>query len=142
MRRGGSARLTRPPRPPESLDAYAVDYAMLFGRALTSGDPMSSAPFARFLEDPIGVVLVYKGCVFDCVTCGCSRSAYSKYLGGSSLARKLPRVLWGEVRSATEYFKIPVFALGDLQLLGGLARGAREGEQRGARRRLRVPRIL
>ncbi|GAB6148212.1 hypothetical protein JCM10135_07540 [Stetteria hydrogenophila] len=103
---------------PKSLDPYAIDYAFLFRQAAKSGDPLSFLPFARFLQEPIGAVLAFKGCAYSCVTCGGSRFTYFKFFGRRGLAVKSPETMASEIMSIQEYMKIPVFIVGDTQLLG------------------------
>lgn len=117
-REGGSVKVGRAAPCVRSLDKYQVDYRLVIRRAIASLNPIRSIPFAGFLSEPIGTVFAYKGCLSNCVACGGSNYAYSTYYGRPCLAKKSPRTLWEEVRSVVEYFKIPVFVVGDLQLLG------------------------
>jgi len=117
-RENGRVRVSERYFLPRCLDKYAIDYSLLYRRALSSLHPTWFVPFADFLSEPIGAILAYKGCNFNCIACGGSRFAFSTYYGRSDVARKSPKTLWEELKSATEYFRIPVFILQDVQWLG------------------------
>ena len=117
-RENGRVRVSKRFLLPKSLDKYAIDYSLLYRRALTSLHPMWFTPFTHFVSEPIGAVLAYKGCMLNCIACGGSRFAFSTYYGRSDIARKSPKTLWEELKSATEYFRIPVFIVQDVQWLG------------------------
>lgn len=118
-REGGAVRLNpRKPDPP-LLDGLAIDFEYLFRYALRHPDPLSFIPFAAFFERPIGAVLSFKGCAYNCATCGGSKMAYKLALGRTGLSRKSPDVLAHEILSIARWGKLPVFVVGDLQLVGG-----------------------
>ncbi len=103
---------------PSSLDDYAVDYrevARVFARA---PEPLASIPFASFYWAPVSGVLPYKGCPYNCVTCGGSRYTYTRYLNRGRTASKSPRVVAEEVWEVSQRLKAPVFILNDLTVLG------------------------
>ncbi len=117
-REGGRIRTTGLRLVPQSLDEYAIDYGYAFRQAVKSGDPLSFAPFAGFFREPIGAVLAYKGCPYNCATCGGSRYTYARCFGRIGLAFKTPVALAEELMSICDYMRIPVFIVGDVQVLG------------------------
>lgn len=100
------------------LDEYKIDFYYLFKQALND-DPLSFVPFSTFMSNPIGAVLAFKGCLYSCATCGGGRSVYQELLGRDKISFKTPDVLADEILSINEWSKIPVFVIGDLQLIGG-----------------------
>lgn len=117
-RENGKLRLNPLRKPPGSLDDYKIDFNYLFKYALSDGDPLSFLPFSSFMSNPIGAVLSYKGCLYNCATCGGSRSVYSDFLGRSIISFKSAETLAEEILSISAWAKMPVFVVGDLQLIG------------------------
>ena len=111
-------RLSRKLFVPNSLDEYFVDVSLVIRKAIRSGDPLSWIPYASFVTNPIGGVLPYKGCPMNCLTCGGSQHAYSKYFFRKTIARKNPKTVFEEIKSIADYLKVTIFILNDLQLLG------------------------
>ncbi|RLG54034.1 MAG: TIGR04190 family B12-binding domain/radical SAM domain protein [Thermoproteota archaeon] len=109
---------------PRSLDYTSPSYDFMIRQILRTKDLALSAPFASFLKNPITAVLTAKGCVFNCVGCGGSKSFYSNFLNRSCLALKSPERIAQEVESIAEKLKAPIFILADIRL-GGRERAER-----------------
>lgn len=103
---------------PNSLDEFAIDYRLVIKAALRGGLSLS-IPFANFFREPIGCVIAFKGCTYNCVTCGGSKYAYKYSFGRKRMARKSVSAVFEEFKSLTSYFRIPVFFIGDPRLFGG-----------------------
>mgnify|MGYP000678051899 CR=1 FL=1 len=103
---------------PENLDDYAIDYSFLFKEFLKSWSFSSALPFARFMREPIGLALTMKGCPHNCITCGGSAFAYKNFFMRSRPAFKSPEKIAGEILSLLDYMRVPVFIVGDVQLMG------------------------
>jgi len=101
---------------PTNLDLYRPNYKLLVKIFARSGVE-NSLPWANFMKRPIAAVLTYKGCMYNCVTCGGSQHAYS-LIGRRVFAVKKPATVVDEVRQITEWRKAPMFVAGDLQVLG------------------------
>lgn len=114
---GGKVRRNEITFVPESLDEFSIDYEIVIKESL-GREFLLSIPFARFMAEPIGASLAYKGCIYNCITCGGSSFAYSCFFKRSGLGTKSPRKIFEEVKSLSDYMKIPIFVLGDLQFLG------------------------
>lgn len=102
----------------ENLDGLCIDYGAIFRSAVSSIDPPSSLPYADFLRAPAAGVLLYKGCSLNCLGCGGSRYAYAHSYGRRALGVKSPETIWAEISSILEYMRVPVFLVGDPQVLG------------------------
>ncbi|MGB9725458.1 MAG: TIGR04190 family B12-binding domain/radical SAM domain protein [Fervidicoccaceae archaeon] len=117
-RDGGKIKVNNFSYIPEDLSDLKIDYYNIFKNLSYSSEPLWWIPFSDFIEHPIGAVILFKGCRFHCLACGGSSYAYAKYFRRKSLAIKSPSAVIEEVRSITEHLKIPVFIVGDVQLLG------------------------
>jgi B12-binding domain/radical SAM domain protein len=117
-RKEGRVKLNPPRKPEPLLNEYKIDFNYLYKYALTD-DPLSFTPFSSFMNNPIGAVLVFKGCLYSCATCGGGRNIYMEYLGRDRVSFKTPDVVADEILSINSWSRIPVFVIGDLQLVGG-----------------------
>lgn len=102
---------------PKSLDKFSIDYGIVM-REILGRNIFLSLPFAKFISEPIGASISYKGCIHNCITCGGSKFSYSCFFKRDTLGVKSPEKIFEEVKSLSDYMKIPIFMLGDLQLLG------------------------
>jgi len=103
---------------PYNLDEFSIDYHALFGSLARTSEPVWWIPFADFIEHPIGAIFLFKGCKYNCLGCGGSAYAYSKYFKRRAVAPKSPKSVVEEIKSITDYMKIPIFLVGDIQLIG------------------------
>ncbi|MGC8583498.1 MAG: TIGR04190 family B12-binding domain/radical SAM domain protein [Thermoproteus sp.] len=101
---------------PCRLDGYRPKYDVL-AKVFARSGVVPALPWADFLKNPIAAVISYKGCRFNCITCGGSSYAYRR-LGRICLGVKSPLAVFEEFREVAERLKAPVFFVGDLQILG------------------------
>ncbi|MGC8973585.1 MAG: cobalamin-dependent protein, partial [Thermoproteus sp.] len=101
---------------PCRLDEYRPKYDVL-AKVFARSGVVPALPWADFLKNPIAAVISYKGCRFNCITCGGSSYAYRR-LGRICLGVKSPLAVFEEFREVAERLKAPVFFVGDLQILG------------------------
>ncbi|MEM3326870.1 MAG: TIGR04190 family B12-binding domain/radical SAM domain protein, partial [Thermoproteus sp.] len=101
---------------PCRLDEYRPKYDILTKVVAGSG-VIYALPWADFLKNPIVAIITYKGCLFNCITCGGSAHAY-RLLGRTCLGVKSPRAVFEEYKEIVERIKAPIFFVGDLQALG------------------------
>ncbi len=100
---------------PKSLDDFPIDHKLLVRNLLRCRDLSLGVPFYSFIEAPIAGVITVKGCAFDCITCGGSRTAYRDFFSRSTLALKSPQAIADEVQRISEISSIPIFFIGDLR---------------------------
>ncbi len=112
----GRIRIQPPRDPPESLDPYEVDHGILVKMTLKERDLALVAPCASFISTPIAAVLTVKGCTYNCVTCGGSRSAQERIFGRRGVALKSPEAIAREAESVSSMSKMTIFFIGDLRL--------------------------
>lgn len=103
---------------PERIDEFSIDYGTVIKESLNRKNFFLSIPFAEFISEPIGAVLSCKGCIYNCVTCGGSKFSYNCFFKRDGLGIKSPKKIFEEVKSLSDYMRIPIFVLGDLQFLG------------------------
>ncbi len=112
----GRIRLEPPRDPPQTLDPYEVDHRILVKMTLRERDLALVAPCASFISTPIAAVLTVKGCPYNCVTCGGSRSAQERIFGRRGVALKSPEAIVREAESISSISKMTIFFIGDLRL--------------------------
>ncbi|KYH38281.1 MAG: cobalamin B12-binding domain-containing protein [Candidatus Hecatellales archaeon B24] len=117
-RHQGKAKLNSFRPAPGNLDDYAIDYGFLVKEFLGSWSFPSALPFARFMREPIGLALTMKGCPYNCITCGGSAFAYKNFFNRNCPAFKSPEKIAWEILSLLDYMRVPVFVVGDVQLMG------------------------
>ena len=100
---------------PESLDELSLDYSDMVRLVLRHRDLTGNLPYENWLEYPFTALLTCKGCLYDCTTCGGSRSAFRCFFGRERPAFKSPERLVSEMKTIEEYIKGPIFLLGDLR---------------------------
>ena len=103
---------------PESLDDAWVDYGEVVRMVVRHLDLESALPYENFMEYPFTALLTCKGCSYNCVTCGGSCYAFRNNFNRRGPAFKTPERLVEEMRTVTEYFKAPLFLIGDLRQAG------------------------
>ncbi|HIE22613.1 MAG TPA: TIGR04190 family B12-binding domain/radical SAM domain protein, partial [Candidatus Korarchaeota archaeon] len=117
-RENGRIRANQITYVPDSLDYVSPSYDFVIKQILRTRDLALSTPFASFLKNPITAVLTAKGCVFNCIGCGGSKSFYSNFLCRKRLALKSPERIGREIQSIAEKLRAPIFILVDIRLGG------------------------
>ncbi len=100
---------------PNSLDEFQIDHKFLVKNLMRCYDMALGVPFCSFIEAPISAVMTVKGCSFDCITCGGSKTAYRDFFARSNLALKSPKAIVDEVRGIADISSMPIFFVGDLR---------------------------
>ena len=103
---------------PDSLDEVSLDYEVVVKLVLRHRDLESNLPYENFLDYPFTALLTCKGCTNNCVTCGGSQYSFSNFFGREKPAFKSPEKIVQEMKIISEYFKTPIFLLGDINQAG------------------------
>ncbi len=111
---GGRKRINPLTHVPKNLDDITLDYEMVVKLVLRHRDLESNLPYESFMDYPFTAVLTCKGCTKSCTTCGGSRYSFSRFYGRDEPVFKSPGKLVEEMKVISEYFKTPIFLLGDL----------------------------
>ncbi len=103
---------------PQNIDDFWIDYGEVVKLVVRHRDLESTLPYDGFMDYPFTAVLTCKGCNYNCITCGGSCYAFDKYFGRQKAVMKSPEKLVEEIRIISEYFKAPIFLIGDLRQSG------------------------
>ena len=103
---------------PEDIDDLWIDYGEVVKLVVRHSDLESSLPYENFMEYPFTAVLTCKGCNYNCITCGGSCYTFGRYFGRDRAVMKSPDRLVEEISIISEYFKAPIFLIGDLRQSG------------------------
>ncbi len=104
---------------PTEIDDLWIDYGQVIKLVLRHRDLESTLPYESFMDYPFTAVLTCKGCTYNCITCGGSCSAFKRFFNRDGPAFKSPQRLVEEINVISEYFKAPIFLIGDLRQGGG-----------------------
>lgn len=103
---------------PEDIDDLFTDYGEVVKLVVRHRDLESTLPFESFMEYPFTALFTCKGCNYNCRTCGGSNYAFKRFLNRDKTAFKSPKKLVEEMSIVSEYFKAPLFLIGDLRQAG------------------------
>jgi len=100
---------------PTEMDDLWIDYGQMMKLVLRYMDLESTLPYESFMDYPFTAVLTCKGCAYNCITCGGSCSAFKSFFNRDCPAHKSAEKLVEEITIINEYFKAPIFLIGDLR---------------------------
>lgn len=100
---------------PTDLDDLWIDYGEVLKLVLRYRDLESTLPYESFMNYPFTAVLTCKGCAYNCITCGGSCYSFKNFFNRDGPAHKSPEKLVEEITIISEYFKAPIFLIGDLR---------------------------
>jgi B12-binding domain/radical SAM domain protein len=100
---------------PDTLKDFKLDYGKIVKSIIKSFDLIGHVPSKRWLDYPITAILTCKGCTYNCITCGGSKSAYALSCGRFSPAFKSPERIVEEIQTIEDYLDAPIFLIGDLR---------------------------
>ncbi|MFL6246624.1 MAG: hypothetical protein ACJ74H_11405, partial [Thermoanaerobaculia bacterium] len=100
---------------PRSLDDYGIDLGMMVGSVIRHLDFWTNVPFHSWWRHPITAVFTVRGCARNCVTCGASHGAFSRFMPGRHPLLRSPEAIAASVRQLAEITRAPIFLVGDLR---------------------------
>ena len=100
---------------PTDIDDLWIDYGEVVKLVVRHRDLESTLPYDGFMEYPFTAVLTCKGCNYNCITCGGSCFSFKNFFGRDKAVMKSPEKLVEEMTIISEYFKAPLFLIGDLR---------------------------
>lgn len=119
---------------PDSLDYVDLRPDLMVEMVLRYRDLESVLPFNGWWRNPITTVFTVKGCSYECVTCGSSRTSCTHLTGRQQPVFRSPASLVANMRSISRLIRGPIMLIGDV-LQGG------EGYARDVLARLRAARL-
>jgi B12-binding domain/radical SAM domain protein len=100
---------------PMDLDELSLDYGEVVKLVVRHRDLQSTLPFESFMDYPFTALYTCKGCTYNCTTCGGSDFGFKHFCNRNKIALKSPEKIAEEMKIISEYFKAPIFLLGDLR---------------------------
>ncbi len=130
-REGGRRKMNPLSYAPEDIDDFWLDYEEVIRLVVRHRDLESTLPYEDFMSYPFTCLITCKGCTYNCITCGGSCHAFRNSFGRERPAFKSPGRLVEEMSVISDYFKAPIFLIGDLRQGGAgwaeeVLRGMRE----------------
>lgn len=99
---------------PGDNDFVQTAFDRAIEQTFTFGDLKGSLPFQTWMRYPVTAIFPYKGCQFNCKTCGGSRFASKNVLHRTVLGYKSPRKLASELKTIQRYINAPSMIIGDI----------------------------
>jgi B12-binding domain/radical SAM domain protein len=103
---------------PDAAKKVFIDYKLLVRNAILHHDIRGHLPYYAWVENPVAMTILQRGCQFNCGFCGGSHYAYSKYYNSVSPVRRDPEIIGLELEGIHETINSPVFMAGDLNATG------------------------
>ncbi len=103
---------------PLDLDDFSFDYRSVMRSSARHSDLTGHLPFQDWFNYPIVAVLPWRGCKYNCVTCGGAAHAYKNICGRDLPAYRNPGLIAQDITLISRYIKGPIFILGDIRQAG------------------------
>ncbi len=99
---------------PTDIDDITIDYGLPINKVLRFLDFKGYVPFRSWPRYPMTAIFPYRGCQYDCVACGGSKSAGERVFHRFQLAVKSPQKVAAELAQSAKYFNAPSMLIGDI----------------------------
>jgi len=103
---------------PESLDYVDLRPDLLVDMVMRYRDRRSVMPFDGWWGNPITTVFTVKGCAYECVTCGSSKTTCAHLTKRTRPVFRSPANLVANVVAISRLTRAPIFLVGDLLQAG------------------------
>ncbi len=103
---------------PEDINYIRLDYTYDIKSVFKFKDLLGHVPFYNFLKYPITAAFTCRGCNHTCVTCGGSEEYFKNNCCRHGTAFRDPLLLVEDIDTISQYFKGPIFILGDINQAG------------------------
>jgi B12-binding domain/radical SAM domain protein len=103
---------------PSSLDYADLRPDLMVEMVLRYRDLRSVLPFNKWLRNPITTVFTVKGCAYECVTCGSSKSTCAHLTKRSWPVFRSPTSLAANIEAISRLMRGPIFLVGDVLQAG------------------------
>ena len=100
------------------IDDIATDYTIPIKKSLRFLDIKAYLPFRSWVKYPITAVFPFRGCRYNCVTCGGSRFSCRQVFGRNELAVRSPKKVSEELARVANTFNAPAMIIGDIMQNG------------------------
>ncbi len=99
---------------PTDIEDVTIDYGLPITKVLRFLDFSAYVPFRSWPRYPMTAIFPYRGCQYDCIACGGSKSAGERLFRRSRLAVKSPRKVASEIAQSARFFNAPIMLIGDI----------------------------
>jgi len=103
---------------PTNIDDVATDYTIPIKKSLRFFDIKAYLPFRSWAKYPITAVFPFRGCRYNCATCGGSRFACKQILNRPVLAVRSAEKVSQELARLAKTFNAPAMIIGDIMQNG------------------------
>jgi B12-binding domain/radical SAM domain protein len=103
---------------PPSLDYVDIRPDLLIGMMARDRDFTSALPFRGWYRNPIAAVFTVKGCAYECVTCGSSKTTCTHLTKRQRPVFRSPASLVANVEAFARLTRGPIALIGDLRMAG------------------------
>jgi len=103
---------------PTNIEEVAIDYRIPIKKSLRFFDIKAYLPFRSWAKYPISAVFPFRGCRYNCATCGGSRSACKQVLNRNVLAVRSAERVSQELARLAKTFNAPAMIIGDIMQNG------------------------
>ena len=103
---------------PPSLDYVDLRPELVVEMAMRYRDRRSVMPFNGWWGNPITAVFTVKGCAYECVTCGSSKTTCAHLTKRTRPAFRSPASIAANVVAISRLMRAPIFLVGDLLQAG------------------------
>jgi B12-binding domain/radical SAM domain protein len=103
---------------PTNIDDVAADFTIPIKKSLRFFDIKAHLPFRSWLKYPVTAVFPFRGCRYNCATCGGSRFACKQVLNRQGLAVRSAGKVAQELSRLAKTFNAPTMIIGDIMQNG------------------------
>jgi B12-binding domain/radical SAM domain protein len=103
---------------PTNIDDVATDYTIPIKKSLRFFDIKAYLPFRSWAKYPISAIFPFRGCRYNCATCGGSRFACKQVLNRPVLAVRSAGKVSQELARLAKTFNAPTMIIGDIMQNG------------------------
>ena len=103
---------------PINIDDVAADYTIPIKQTLRFFDLKAYLPFRSWAKYPITAIFPFRGCRYNCATCGGSRFACKQVFNRHEVAVRSPEKISQELARLAKIFNAPTMIIGDIMLNG------------------------
>ncbi|MDH5355198.1 MAG: TIGR04190 family B12-binding domain/radical SAM domain protein [Gammaproteobacteria bacterium] len=114
----GQVRANKISHVPTNIDDVATDYIIPIRKSLRFFDIKAYLPFRSWAKYPITAVFPFRGCGYNCATCGGSRFACGQVYNRHGVAARSPGKVSQELRHLAKTFNAPTMIIGDIMQNG------------------------
>ena len=99
-------------------DVMVNQYSGMVRSVLRYRDMLSIIPYRNWLKRPVTAVYTCRGCTYDCLLCGASRTAIKGFLNRAKPAFRTAEDIYKDIKNSSRVSRAPIFITHDIRLAG------------------------